>query len=105
LVCSFLSRRFDSEKSLPDHFHVVEEEPPPNTDVVLSGPTDFDAATARILEELKRWGMALEEHFAAPRQCWSRMQLHARNKMRSQATVCGTELGGQFPAFQTVAQE
>jgi hypothetical protein len=32
------------------HMSKAEEEPPPNTDVVLAGPTDFDAATARILE-------------------------------------------------------
>lgn len=32
-------------------------QPPPNTDVVLAGPTDFDAATARILDELKRRGV------------------------------------------------
>jgi hypothetical protein len=69
----------------------------------LSGSTDVDAATARILEGLKRWGVALGVHIAATRQCWSRMQLHARNKMRSQSTVYGAELGGQFPAFHAMA--
>jgi bifunctional enzyme CysN/CysC len=39
------------------HMSKTEEEPPPNTDVVLFGPTDFDAATARILDELKRRGV------------------------------------------------
>lgn len=39
------------------HMSKSEEESPPNTDVVLAGHTDFDAATARILDELKRWGV------------------------------------------------
>lgn len=34
-----------------------EEEPSLNTDVVLAGPVDFDTATARILDELKRQGV------------------------------------------------
>jgi bifunctional enzyme CysN/CysC len=39
------------------HMSKTDEEPPPNTDVVLCGPTDFDAATRRIMEELKRRGV------------------------------------------------
>lgn len=38
---------------------------PPNTDVVL-GPTDFDAATARILDELKRRGVLAQAIGAKP---------------------------------------
>ncbi|UVT22033.1 MAG: adenylyl-sulfate kinase [Nitrospira sp.] len=48
------------------HMSRSEEEPPPNTDVVLSGPTDFDAATARILEELKRRGVLAQAIGAKP---------------------------------------
>ncbi|UVT15515.1 MAG: adenylyl-sulfate kinase [Nitrospira sp.] len=48
------------------HMSKSEEEPPPNTDVVLSGPTDFDAATARILEELKRRGVLAQAIGAKP---------------------------------------
>ncbi len=48
------------------HMSKVEEEPPPNTDVVLSGPTDFDAATARILDELKRRGVLAQAIGAKP---------------------------------------
>jgi bifunctional enzyme CysN/CysC len=44
----------------------TEEAPPPNTDVVLSGPTDFDAATARILDELKRRGVLAQAIGAKP---------------------------------------
>ncbi|MGE0470799.1 MAG: GTP-binding protein [Nitrospira sp.] len=44
----------------------TEEAPPPNTDVVLSGPTDFDAATARILNELKRRGVLAQAIGAKP---------------------------------------
>ena len=36
------------------HMSKTDEESPPNTDVVLSGPTDFDAADAQIMDELKR---------------------------------------------------
>ena len=39
------------------HMSRTDEETPPNTDVVFSGPTDFDAATRRIMEELKRRGV------------------------------------------------
>jgi bifunctional enzyme CysN/CysC len=42
------------------------EEPPPNTDVVLTGPTDFDAVTARILDELKRRGVLAHAIGAKP---------------------------------------
>lgn len=48
------------------HMSKAEEEPPPNTDVVLSGPTDFDAATARILDELKRRGVLAQAIGAKP---------------------------------------
>ena len=48
------------------HMSKSEEEPPPNTDVVLSGPTDFDAATARILDELKRRGVLAQAIGAKP---------------------------------------
>ncbi|MDH4084432.1 MAG: GTP-binding protein [Nitrospira sp.] len=48
------------------HMSKTEEEPPPNTDVTLSGPTDFDAATARILDELKRRGVLAQAIGAKP---------------------------------------
>jgi bifunctional enzyme CysN/CysC len=48
------------------HMSRTEEAPPPNTDVVLSGPTDFDAATARILDELKRRGVLAQAIGAKP---------------------------------------
>jgi bifunctional enzyme CysN/CysC len=48
------------------HMSKTEEEPPPNTDVVLTGPTDFDAATARILDELKRRGVLAQAIGAKP---------------------------------------
>jgi bifunctional enzyme CysN/CysC len=48
------------------HMSKTEEEPPPNTDVVLTGPTDFDAATASILEELKRRGVLAQAIGAKP---------------------------------------
>ena len=48
------------------HMSKAEEEPPPNTDVVLIGPTDFDAATARILDELKRRGVLAQAIGAKP---------------------------------------
>lgn len=44
----------------------TEEEPSPNTDVVLRGPTDFDAAAARILEELERRGVLAQAIGAKP---------------------------------------
>lgn len=39
------------------HMSKTAEEPPPNTDVVLVGPTDLDAATKRIMDELKKRGV------------------------------------------------
>jgi bifunctional enzyme CysN/CysC len=48
------------------HMSKTEEEPPPNTDVLLTGPTDFDAATARILDELKRRGVLAQAIGAKP---------------------------------------
>jgi bifunctional enzyme CysN/CysC len=48
------------------HMSKTEEEPPPNTDIVLSGPTDFDAATKRIMEELKRRGVLAQAIGAKP---------------------------------------
>ncbi|MBX3349389.1 MAG: adenylyl-sulfate kinase [Nitrospira sp.] len=48
------------------HMSKTAEEPPPNTDVVLTGPTDFDAATARILDELKRRGVLAQAIGAKP---------------------------------------
>ena len=48
------------------HMSKTEEEPPPNTDVVLSGPTDFDGATARIIDELKRRGVLAQAIGAKP---------------------------------------
>jgi len=48
------------------HMSKSEDEPPPNTDVVLVGPTDFDAATARILDELKRRGVLAQAIGAKP---------------------------------------
>ena len=48
------------------HMSKIAEEPPPNTDVVLTGPTDFDAATARILDELKRRGVLAQAIGAKP---------------------------------------
>lgn len=48
------------------HMSKTEEEPPPNTDVVLVGPTDFDAATQRIMDELKRRGVLAQAIGAKP---------------------------------------
>ncbi|MBA5866468.1 MAG: adenylyl-sulfate kinase [Nitrospira sp. CR1.3] len=48
------------------HMSKVPEEAPPNTDIVLSGPADFDAATRRILEELKRRGVLAQAIGAKP---------------------------------------
>ncbi len=48
------------------HMSKTDEEPPPNTDVVLSGPTDFDAATKRIMDELKRRGVLAQAIGAKP---------------------------------------
>ena len=48
------------------HMSKTPEEAPPNTDLVLSGPTDFDTATRRILEELKRRGVLAQAIGAKP---------------------------------------
>lgn len=48
------------------HMSKVPEDPPPNTDIVLSGPMDFDAATRLILEELKRRGVLAKAIGAKP---------------------------------------
>lgn len=48
------------------HMSKTAEEPPPNTDVAFAGPTDFDAATARILDELKRRGVLAQAIGAKP---------------------------------------
>ena len=48
------------------HMSKTDEELPPNTDIVLSGPTDFDAATRRIMEELKRRGVLAQAIGAKP---------------------------------------
>ena len=48
------------------HMSKTDEEPPPNTDVVLSGPIDFDAATRQIMEELKRRGVLAQAIGAKP---------------------------------------
>ncbi len=48
------------------HMSKTEEEPPPNTDIVLTGPTDFDAATRRIMEELKKRGVLAQAIGAKP---------------------------------------
>ena len=48
------------------HMSKTEEEPPLNTDVAVVGPMDFDAATARILDELKRRGVLAQAIGAKP---------------------------------------
>ena len=48
------------------HMSKTPEEASPNTDIVLSGPTDFDAATRRILEELKKRGVLAQAIGAKP---------------------------------------
>jgi bifunctional enzyme CysN/CysC len=48
------------------HMSKTEEEPPPNTDVVLTGPADMDLATKRIMEELKRRGVLAQAIGAKP---------------------------------------
>ena len=42
------------------HVSKTAEEPPPNTDVVLSGPMDVDAATKQVMDVLKRRGVLAE---------------------------------------------
>ncbi|MEC4891189.1 MAG: GTP-binding protein [Nitrospira sp.] len=48
------------------HMTKTNEEPPPNTDIVLSGPTDFDAATKQIMDELKKRGVLAQAIGAKP---------------------------------------
>jgi len=48
------------------HMSKAPEEPPPGTDIALSGPADFDAATRRILDELKRRGVLAQAIGAKP---------------------------------------
>ncbi len=48
------------------HMSKAPEDPPPNTDIALAGPTDFDDATKRILEELKRRGVLAQAIGAKP---------------------------------------
>lgn len=48
------------------HMSKTSEEPPQNTDIVLSGPTDLDKATRQIMEELKRRGVLAEAIGAKP---------------------------------------
>jgi len=42
------------------HMSKAPEEVPPHTDIVLAGPADFDGATGRVMEELKRKGVLAE---------------------------------------------
>ena len=48
------------------HMTKTDEEPPPNTDIVLAGPTDLDGATKRIMEELKKRGVLAQAIGAKP---------------------------------------
>ena len=48
------------------HMSRTEEDPPANTDVVLCGPTDFDSATRRVMEELRHRGVLAEAIGAKP---------------------------------------
>ncbi len=48
------------------HMSKMPEDAPPNADIVLSGPADFDAATKRILDELKRRGVLAQAIGAKP---------------------------------------
>jgi len=48
------------------HMSKAPEEVLPNAEIVLSGPTDFDAATKRILDELKRRGVLAQAIGAKP---------------------------------------
>lgn len=48
------------------HMSKTPEEPPPGTDIALSGPADFDDATRKILEELKRRGVLAQAIGAKP---------------------------------------
>jgi bifunctional enzyme CysN/CysC len=48
------------------HMSKTSEEPPQNTDIVLSGPTDLDKATKQIMEELKKRGVLAQAIGAKP---------------------------------------
>jgi bifunctional enzyme CysN/CysC len=48
------------------HMSKMPEDAPSNADIVLSGPADFDAATKRILDELKRRGVLAQAIGAKP---------------------------------------
>jgi bifunctional enzyme CysN/CysC len=48
------------------HMSKAPEGPPPGTDIALSGPADFDAATRQILDELKRRGVLAQAIGAKP---------------------------------------
>ncbi len=48
------------------HMSKAPEEVPPNTDIVLAGPTDLDAATRRVLDELRRRGVLAQAIGAKP---------------------------------------
>jgi len=48
------------------HMSKAPEEVPPNIDIVLAGPTDLDAATRRVLDELRRRGVLAQAIGAKP---------------------------------------
>jgi bifunctional enzyme CysN/CysC len=48
------------------HMSKTQEDPPPNTDLHLTGPQDFDEAAHRIIEELKRRGVLAQSIGAKP---------------------------------------
>jgi bifunctional enzyme CysN/CysC len=48
------------------HVSKTAEEPPPDTDVVLSGPVDLDAAIKQVMDALKRRGVLDESLEAKP---------------------------------------
>ncbi len=48
------------------HVSQTAEEPPPNTDVVLVGPTDLDAVTKQIRDALKKRGVLAQAIGAKP---------------------------------------
>ena len=48
------------------HMSKVNEEPPPDTDLQLVGPQDFDEAARRIIEELKKKGVLAQAIGAKP---------------------------------------
>ncbi|THJ21235.1 MAG: adenylyl-sulfate kinase [Nitrospira sp. CG24D] len=48
------------------HMSKTSEEPPQNTDIVLSGPTDLDIATKQIMDELKKRGVLAQAIGAKP---------------------------------------